>query len=323
MKRLMKWMAALCAAAFLTACGGGDNTGHAGHIADEAQKNKLSALLAAVTKAGIGSSLTASDANLTVFAPTDAAFDKLAKQLGLADGAALVSALSAADLTKILQYHLLAGAKTAGDLKAGSATPETAYRFSGAPAKITLSTSSGVTITDAALTTATVSAADVLASNGVIHVVDKVLVPPGVLTVVQMAQVNPSFSELVKNLVSAKLTDTLSTAGPFTVFAPTDDAFKAASAVVATLTSTNLPFVLKYHVLGSQVLAASIPFGTPVATLNTNKLDGSTVAAQTFTITNNPLQITDATGAKASIAATDVRASNGVIHVINKVLVPN
>jgi transforming growth factor-beta-induced protein len=177
-----------------------------------------------------------------------------------------------------------------------------------------------VKITDAALTQATVAAADVNAVNGIIHVVDKVLVPPGVLNVVQMAQVNPAtFSTLVSSVVSAGLKDTLSGAGPFTLFAPTNVAFTGAP----TLTAAQLPFVLKYHVVSGQVLASGISFGSAVTTLNTNNLSGGAVQAQTFIINNNPLAITDKTATAAPITATDVRASNGVIHVLSKVLIPN
>jgi len=327
MNTLIKWLATASAAGLLAACGGSSDP-HYGNIADEAQKNKLSALLAAVSKAGIASSLTASNANLTVFAPTDAAFNTLATQLGYADATVMVNTLSAEALTKILQYHLLAGAKNADALKSGGASQATAYSFGGSAATLRVDTSSGVKLTDAALTTATVSTANVPASNGIIHVVDKVLVPPGVLNVVQMARVNPgkiTFNSLVSNLGKAGLVETLSGTGPFTVFAPTDAAFTAASATVSTLSNAQLGYVLKYHVLGSQVLAANIPFGTATATLDTNVLDtGASAAARTFTINNTtPPTITDTTATAAKIVATDVRASNGVIHVIDKVLIPN
>ncbi len=280
----------------------------------------FSALGAAVGKAGTGvvDVLSGANANLTLFAPTNTAFGTLASQLGFADASAMVTALSASDLSKILQYHLLPGAKAAAALTAGPA--DTAYTFGASAAKATLSTTGGVKITDAALTQASVAAADVNAVNGIIHVVDKVLVPPGVLNVVQMAQVNPAtFSTLVSSVVSAGLKDTLSGAGPFTLFAPTNAAFTGAP----TLTATQLPFVLKYHVVSGQVLASGISFGSAVTTLNTNNLSGGAVPAQTFTINNNPLAITDKTAVSAPITATDVRASNGVIHVLSKVLIPN
>jgi len=264
--------------------------------------------------------LTAPNANLTVFAPTDAAFSTLASQLGFANAGAMVTALSAADLGKILTYHVLPGTKSAADLNVGGATQATAYTFSGSAARLALNTSSGVVITDAALATARVTMADVGANNGVIHVIDKVLVPPGVLNVVQMAQANPgTFSALVAAVVATDLAPTLSGAGPFTVFAPTNTAFTGAPSGLST---SQLSSVLLYHVVSGQVLSTGIPLGTPVATLDTTTLAGATVAAQTITINSN-LTITDTTVTAGNILATDVRASNGVIHVIGKVLIPN
>ena len=171
MKTLFKWIGTLGLAGVLSACGGGDGgTTSYGNLAEVAQKNNFTALLAAVNKAGIASTLTAPAANLTVFAPTDTAFGTLATQLGFANAGAMVTALSPSDLSKILTYHVVPGTKYAADLKAGGATQSTAYNFSGTPAKLALNTTSGVAITDAALATSKVASADVRADNGVIHV---------------------------------------------------------------------------------------------------------------------------------------------------------
>lgn len=312
MNRWFKVLAALGLVASLAACGGSDDD-PPGNIVQVAQANKLTALEAAVTKAGLATALTDPTASLTVFAPTDAAFAALATQLGFPSAGALVEALPANTLASILTYHVLPTRKSAADLVAGGATQPTLYAFEGTSARLTLSTTAGVKITDAALTTANVVTADVPASNGVVHVIDKVLVPPGVLNIVQMAQVNPVFSTLVGAVVTADLQGTLSGAGPFTVFAPTNDAFAAIQTTVAGLTTAQLTQVLTYHVLPAQVLAAAIPFGTPVAT----------VEGQTITINaGTPPTILDKTATPAPIVATDVRASNGVIHVIGKVLIP-
>lgn len=314
----MKWLKTLLTACAVTgllaACGGGDDdpAPAAPTIAALAQQQNLTALLAAANKAGLSATLANTSVGLTVFAPTNAAFDTLATQLGFADANALVAALSPATLADILNYHVLPTRQTAAQLSTGAATRATAYTFDGGPATLAVSTTGGVTLTDAALTQATVTTANVAASNGVVHVVNKVLVPPGVLNVVQMAQVNPLFSTLVGAVVDANLATTLSGAGPFTVFAPTNQAFADIASTVASLTPTQLSTVLTYHVLPSQVLAAQIPFGTPVAT----------VSGQSITIQNSPLRIVDTTATPAPIAATDVRASNGVIHVIGKVLIP-
>jgi uncharacterized surface protein with fasciclin (FAS1) repeats len=308
-RSVLKFAGAVAVAALVSACGGSGDP----DIAEVAEERGLTALLAAATKAGLADELADNDLNLTVFAPSDAAFDTLATQLGFADASAMVSALPASALASILSYHLLPSAKDAATLAAQGTSQSTLYDFGGAASSLRLDTSAGVRITDAALTTATVTTADVDADNGVVHVIDKVLVPPGVLNIVQMAQVNPTtFSSLVGAVVAADLAATLSGAGPFTVFAPTNAAFAAAPAV----TEAQLPTVLTYHVVPAQVLAADIPFGQPVAT----------VAGQNITISagSPPViaTIADTTAVAAAVVAVDVRASNGVIHVIDKVLIP-
>lgn len=306
--RFTKYLFVLLSVAFISACGGSDD---AATIDKVAQERGFSALVAAATKADLGAALSDPSARLTVFAPTDAAFNTLAVNLGFSDASALVAALPAATLKSILTYHVLSGSKAAADLAATSqSTQTTLYSFGGQPATLALNATQGVKITDAALTSATVTTADIPASNGVIHAIDKVLVPPGVLNVVQMAQVNPQLSSLVQAVVATNLQGTLSGAGPFTVFAPTNAAFAAAP---AGLTTAQLATVLTYHVLNSQVLAAQIPFGTPIQTL----------ANQAITINaGTPPTISDTTATQARIVATDVRASNGVVHVIDKVLIP-
>jgi len=317
MKRwLMKIAAVVISVPLVSACGGGDDP--PGNLAQVAQQQGFTALVAAATKANLVGALSDPAASLTVFAPTDAAFGTLATQLGFANATAMVNALPSSALASILSYHVLPAKKTAATLVAGGATQATIYNFAGSATTLALSTTGGVKITDAVLTQANVTTADVQASNGVIHVVDKVLVPPGVLTVVQMAQANPAaFSTLVSAVVSANLAGTLGGAGPFTVFAPTNAAFAAIAPTVASLTPPQLSTVLTYHVLGSQVLSSGIPFGTPVATLSGQSI---TINAGTAPVIAT---ISDTTTTRANIAAVDVRASNGVIHVISKVLLPN
>lgn len=311
----IKRLAAVSALALVAACGGGDDDHPPpGTLAQVATTGGFTALVAAADKAGLVPALSSSSASLTVFAPTDAAFTSLATGLGFADAGAMVAALDGPTLASILQYHVLPTKKLAADLGAGGPTQDTLYTFDGAAATLALDTTSGVKITDEVLTQAAVTTANVPASNGVIHVIDKVLVPPGVLNVVQMAQLNPAFSTLVGAVVTANLQGALADpAATLTVFAPTNDAFAAIATTVAGLTPAELTTVLTYHVLDSQVLAADIPFGTPVTTL----------ANQDITINaGTPPTITDTTATPASIVATDVRASNGVIHVIGKVLIP-
>ena len=318
MNKKIQWLLVLGTSFFVAACGGGSHNNDPvavpqGNLVQVAQAGGFNSLIAAATKAGLAGALSDANARLTVFAPTDAAFTQLASRLGFASTAAMVEALPGPLLAQILTYHVLPTEKTAADLAAGGATQTTLYKFGTAQSTLALNTASGVVITDAVLTTAKVVAANVEASNGVVHAIDKVLVPPGVLNVVQMAQLNPLFDKLVGAVVAANLQGTLAGTGPFTVFAPTNDAFTAIDATVKTLTPAQLSKVLTYHVLSGQVLAANIPFGTAV----------DTVAMQKITIkAGPPITITDTTTTAAPVVATDVRASNGVIHVIGKVLLP-
>ncbi|MCC2971466.1 fasciclin domain-containing protein [Massilia sp. IC2-476] len=308
-------LATLALSVSLSGCGGDDDDDdiplpQQKTLAQVASEGGYTALVAAATKAGIAGTLSDPAAQLTVFAPSDQAFNALATRLGFADATAMVNALPPAALQSILNYHVLGSKKLAADLNAGGATQATAYTYAGAPARLNFDFTGGVKITDAALTVANVTTTNVPASNGVIHAIDKVLVPPGVLNIVQMAQANPQFSSLVGAVVAANLQGTLSGAGPFTVFAPNNAAFAAAP---QNLSAAQLRTVLTYHVVSGQVLSTQIPFGTPVAT----------VAGQNIVISaGTPPTIRDTTATPAKIIAVDVRASNGVIHVVDKVLIP-
>ncbi len=316
-----KKLAGLCTlAVVVAACGGGDDDPPPpGTLAAEATARGFTSLVAAANKAGLVPALSASTSNLTVFAPTDAAFTTLATKLGFASATAMVTALDGPTLAKILQYHVLPTRKVASDLVSGVATQATLYTFEGAATTLGVSTTGGVKLTDEVLTQASVTTADVPASNGVIHVIDKVLVPPGVLTVVQMAQLNPTFSVLVEAVVAANLATTLGGNGPFTVFAPTDAAFGAALTELTLtkaqlLTSPGLAGILTYHVVAGDVRAADVVALPKPASVTTLQGAAFTVGAT--------LAITDGRTRVANLAATDVIASNGVIHVIDKVLLP-
>jgi transforming growth factor-beta-induced protein len=317
-------LAALATTVLLAACGGSDDDSAPatpGTLAQVAIDDGYTALVAAAQKAGLADALSDPAADLTVFAPTNAAFDSLATTLGFADAGAMVNALDAATLGKVLSYHVLPTRQDAAALAAGGDTQATLYTFPAATqATVGVDTSSGVALTDAVLTRATVTAANVAASNGVLHGIDKVMVPPGVFNLVQMAQLNPAFSVLVEAVVTANLAGALSGAGPLTVFAPTDDAFVAALGELGVskdqlLASPNLASILTYHVVMGDVRAADVaaapkPFVVPTL------LSGASFSVDTM------LDITDGQGRVAKLVATDVIASNGVIHVIDKVLLP-
>ncbi len=268
-------------------------------VAEYAVSNPdFSTLVAALTKANLVSVLSG-EGNFTVFAPTNAAFNALFAKLGVSG----LSDLSAEALTPILLYHVLGEEKKAAMITAGYYSTLSPSQSSYLSLKIDLM--SGVKINK----TTTVTAADVDVKNGVIHVIDQVLLPP---SVVDLAIGNDSFSILVQAVVKAGLAETLSGTGPFTVFAPTNAAFEALFAQlgisgVNDLTAAQLIPILKYHVVSGNVRSSSLSAGN-VATLN-----GS------ITISLSPSPAINTT---SKIVATDVQASNGVIHVIDKVLLP-
>jgi len=316
----LKTILVAASVAVLAACGGSDDPAPPGNLAQVATGAGFNSLVAAADKAGLVPALSDPNANLTVFAPTDAAFTALATSLGFASASAMVTALDGPTLAKILTYHVLPARKDAAALIAGGPTQATLYNFPGTtPTTLALNTTSGVKVTDAALNQATVTSANVAASNGVIHVIDKVLVPPGVLNLVQMAQTNSSLSILVEAVVAANLAPTLSGAGPFTVFAPNNGAFAAAltelqTTKAALLANPALGSILTYHAVAGALRAADVVALPKPAVV-------TTVQGGTFSV-GADLAITDRGGRVATLLATDVIASNGVVHVIDKVLLP-
>lgn len=238
----------------------------------------------------------------TVFAPTDAAFAALP--------AGTVDALLAdptGDLTKILTFHVVPTKALAADLKDGQV----------------LTTVSGgelsVSIVDGSvmINGMKVSTADILSENGVVHVLDGVLLPPAPPapsnTVVDVIVNSNDHNTLEAAVLAAGLAETLSGEGPFTVFAPTDAAFAALpEGTVETLLKDptgELTKILLYHVVGAKALSTNLSNEQVIATVN-----GASV---TVTINNDGVFIN---GAKVTVA--DIETTNGVVHVIDAVLLP-
>lgn len=273
-------------------------------IVDTAVKaGNFKTLVAAVQAAGLVDTLKG-PSPFTVFAPTDEAFAKIPK--ATLDGLLADKAL----LTAVLGYHVLSSTVVRADVPLGKAiTP-----LSGGFFKI--ESAGGLKITDGRNRVSTITATDILASNGVVHLVDRVLLPAN-KDIVATAAALPDFSILVEAVVAAGLAGTLQGTGPFTVFAPTNAAFAALltelglSKARLLADTALLTKVLTYHAVPARVLQAEVPVNTAI----------TTVQGQSFTV-NASLAITDQSMRSSTIVATDVFASNGVIHVVDKVLLP-
>ena len=225
----------------------------------------------------------------TVFAPTDDAFDAFE-----AENPGVLGKLSKAELADVLKYHVVSGAAAmSGQLKDG----QVFVTLLGSP--VLIDTTGGVKVADAKVTTA-----DVEASNGVIHVIDKIILPPQD-DIVATAIAAGTFKSLAGALTSAGLVETLQGPGPFTVFAPTDDAFAKLAAVP---TGDALKNVLLYHVVSGAVGSGDLTAGM-VPTL----LDGKSVSVDL----KGGVKINT-----SKVTAANIIAKNGVIHIVDTVLVP-
>lgn len=253
-------------------------------------------LTAAIDAAGLAGTLD-DDAGdpLTVFAPTDSAFEALPAGL-------LGTLLADTDLlTSILTYHVVDGAVNAETV----ATLDSATTLQGED--IDIDASNGVVLNGSVNVTMT----NIQATNGIVHVIDAVLVPPSIDLPVDLVDtaVAEGFTELAAALTATGLVDTLKGEGPFTVFAPTDQAFEDVAGVTAGLTTQQLTDVLLYHVVPGEVDAEAVA-GLTTAT---------TVQGEDISIdTSNGVVL----NGNAEVTITDVKASNGIIHVIDAVILP-
>jgi transforming growth factor-beta-induced protein len=264
----------------------------------------FSILADALTKADLVNALSG-DGPFTVFAPTNDAFEMLFESLGV-NG---IEDLSAEALTPILLYHVIGAKAMSTDLTTGYYETLSAATPDNKGIVLYAKVNNGVMINNSI----NVVTADIEASNGVVHVVDKVILPP---TVVDIAIANSNFSTLVAAVVKAGLVEALSAEGPYTVFAPTNAAFDAAFTALGIsglddLTPEALTPILLYHVVPDNVLASEVSTGM-VPTLNTESNISITVSDQGVMLDGN-----------AKVIATDVQGSNGVIHAIDGVILPN
>lgn len=265
-----------------------------------AEAGQFSVLIQAAQKAGLANFLSTEN-DITVFAPTDAAFSALLSDLGLSS----LDDIDATTLANILTYHVVDGVAYSNSLSSGAISSVNTNSPDQSALSLLVNVGSDVMINNAKVTSP-----DVMASNGIIHVIDKVLLPP---TVVDLATYSDNFSSLVSAVVKADLAGALSSEGPFTVFAPTNDAFAALFAALEIsglddVAVEDLTSILTYHVVGDNVLSSEISAGQ-VAALSGEELEISLSDGVTL---NGTIKVT----------VTDIQGTNGVIHVIDAVLVP-
>ncbi len=249
----------------------------------------LSTLVAAVQKAGLVEALSDASGSFTFFAPTNAAFEAAGID---------VAATDVETLTAVLTYHVVAGIAKSGDIGTGTwGTLNGAFLIA--------ETDGGtVTLDDSA----TVTEADREADNGVVHIIDSVLLPP-TETILGLLKADADFSELVAALETTGLDTALDGEDALTIFAPTNDALAAAATITAGLSTEELAEVLKYHVVSGKVFSFDLTTGD-FPTLNT----AATIAIDVDALTVNDVGIV--------AEGVNIQGTNGVIHTIGGVLVP-
>lgn len=283
----------------------GNGAGPSNPLAFARSNARFSVLTVALARTGLLNTLMKLDDEFTLFAPTDAAF--AAAGISVED----VTKLPKDALASILLYHVVSGEIPSGAVPASAAVAtlngkRVFVRKSGNNVLVNLSK---------------VTLADVQAKNGIVHVIDKVLMPP-TQSIVDVVVNNPNFTLLKAAVIrasqgSTNVVELLSGNGPFTVFAPTDAAFTAAGLTEAAINAAapnSLTPVLGYHVIPGAIFSIDLTDGI----MPTMLLSGST----TITLTGGPKIKGNGNGSPSNITATDILTTNGVIHVIDKVLLP-
>ena len=266
-------------------------------VADIAIDNGFTTLLTAVVQEELLPVLTNPTSSLTIFAPSDSAFDQLALKLGIT----LNDILAFPNLSDILTYHVIGTEVISNSLSNGQIVQPVSVTNS---IKISVNTN-GVFANQSKVTTA-----DISADNGVVHVINDVILPSE--TVVDLA-IDNGFSSLTAAVVQEDLLSTLTNPhAKFTIFAPTDAAFDDLALALGTdlsgvLANPALRNILLYHALDSEVLSTDLTNGA-VTTLNGQDI--------TVDLTMG-VMIND-----ANVTTADVFADNGVVHILDKVLLP-
>lgn len=313
--RTLLILAAMLVGFTFTACDNEDDTPDPDpmNIAEVATAQGFTTLVAALEQAGLVDAVTDANATLTVFAPTNEAFQTFLDDNGFAALTEVPTDL----LRNTLLYHVLGQKVTSSQIEAGYVGTLDNSGPDANTIDMYISTDGGVFLNGSTQ----VTTPDVEASNGVIHVVDAVINRP---SVVGHAASNLLFSELVKAVIKADLAGTLSGEGPFTVLAPTDAAFQALYTAlnvsgIDELTKEQLEPILLNHVISGNLREDAVLGATPgdVPTLNA-------MQAVNLSIVDGKLFVTGDgnTDGGAEVIVTNVQGVNGVVHVVNKVILP-
>jgi uncharacterized surface protein with fasciclin (FAS1) repeats len=261
-----------------------------------AQSPNYSTLNAAVNKAGLASTL-ATTPNITLFAPDNQAF--------AASGITSIDALTASQLQAILTYHVVGQRVGSAAVPVSDTVKTLNTRNIFASRNVNGVFTNGIKV----------KSADMLGSNGVIHTIERVLTPPS-KTIVAIAIEDTTLSMFATAVNKVGLLPTFSGPGKFTVFAPTNAAFRASGITdVNALPNQILEPILRGHVIGTNVFASDL----------VNNMTAPNLNATTLIITTTPsatVKINGSSQAAAPITATNILALNGVIHKIGRVIIP-
>ena len=312
MKNLIKVTALILVINLFYSCNNDDDniTIETNTIVDVAVNNQLTSLVAAVTKAELGSTLSG-PGPFTVLAPTNEAFAEFLSANNFNSLDDVPNDL----LTQVLLNHVIDGSLQSTDLSTGYANTKATSAASGSPMSIYIDTNNGVQFNGVS----SVATANVAADNGTVHVVDKVI---GLPTVVTFATADPNFSILVQALTredSFSYVATLSsstTPAPFTVFAPINSAFVDLLVELNLVDLSEVPTAVLSSTLNTHVVAGA-------NVLDTDLTDNMSISTLGGALTGNVTggaTLTDSKDRVSNIIATNVQANNGVIHAISKVL---
>lgn len=292
------------------------------NVVEAATAAGLTTLIDAVTAAELGATLTGAEA-ITVFAPTNAAFAGLLERYDAADLNELITVLGAETVSNVLQFHVIPSSIFSHDLAEGEQTVTT---LEGQELTVNKSAEGVVTVTDYLNFTYTVNTADVVIDNGVVHVIDGVLLPdvaPDTPNIVEAAT-EAGLTTLIDAVVAAELTNPLLQATAITVFAPSNEAFAALLAaqevndlngLIEKLGAENVAKVLQFHVVPAVAFSTDLAEGNQTFT---------TLEGQELTVNRagNTVTVTDFAGETYTVTIADVTIENGVVHVIDGVLLP-